>query len=73
MDGWNALRMGDFDLVVTDIDMPRMNGIELIQLIRSDPRLKSIPVMIVSIKARRGSPLRAGSGGQLLLDQEQLS
>lgn len=52
MDGWNALRMGEFDLVITDVDMPRMNGIELIRLIRSDPRLKQMPVMIVSYKER---------------------
>lgn len=52
MDGWNALRMGDFDLLVTDVDMPRMNGIELIKLIRSDPKLKNLPVMIVSYKER---------------------
>ena len=52
MDGWNAARMGDFDLVVTDVDMPRMDGIELVTLINSDPRLKSRPVMIVSYKDR---------------------
>jgi two-component system, chemotaxis family, sensor histidine kinase and response regulator WspE len=52
MDGWNAARMGDFDLVVTDVDMPRMDGIELVKLINSDPRLKSRPVMIVSYKDR---------------------
>jgi two-component system, chemotaxis family, sensor histidine kinase and response regulator WspE len=50
MDGWNAVRTGQFDLVVTDVDMPRMDGIELVSLIRKDPRLKSLPVMIVSYK-----------------------
>ena len=52
MDGWNAVRTQPFDLVVTDIDMPRLDGIELVRLIKNDPRLKSMPVMIVSYKDR---------------------
>jgi two-component system sensor histidine kinase and response regulator WspE len=52
MDGWNALRGANFDLVVTDIDMPRMDGIELVTMVRRDPQLKSTPVMIVSYKDR---------------------
>jgi two-component system, chemotaxis family, sensor histidine kinase and response regulator WspE len=50
MDGWNAVRTGQFNLVVTDVDMPRMDGIELVSLIKKDPLLKSLPVMIVSYK-----------------------
>ena len=64
MDGWNAARMGDFDLVITDVDMPRMDGIELVRLINSDARLKSRPVMIVSYKDRdedRRRGLEAGA------------
>ncbi|NKI98120.1 hybrid sensor histidine kinase/response regulator [Novosphingobium sp. SG707] len=52
MDGWNALRHGGFDLVVSDIDMPRMDGIELVRRIRHDPALKAMPVMILSYKDR---------------------
>lgn len=52
MDGWNAVRTGQFDLVVTDVDMPRMNGVELVRMIRGDPKLKSMVVMIVSYKER---------------------
>ncbi len=51
-EGWNALRTGQYDLVVTDVDMPRMNGIELVKLIRADARLKDLPVIIVSYKDR---------------------
>jgi two-component system, chemotaxis family, sensor histidine kinase and response regulator WspE len=50
MDAWNAVRNGEYDLVITDVDMPRMDGVELAALIKNDPRLKSIPVMIVSYK-----------------------
>jgi two-component system sensor histidine kinase and response regulator WspE len=64
VDGWNAVRAGKFDLVVTDIDMPRMDGIEFVGLIRKDPHLKSLPVMIVSYKDRpedRRRGLEAGA------------
>jgi len=52
MDGWNAIRMEEYDLVISDIDMPRMNGFEFVQLIKQDDRLNRTPVMIVSYKDR---------------------
>ncbi|RKT25590.1 two-component system sensor histidine kinase and response regulator WspE [Paraburkholderia sp. RAU2J] len=64
MDGWNAVRGERFDLVITDIDMPRMDGIELVTLIKRDPQLQALPVMIVSYKDReedRRAGLDAGA------------
>ncbi|GJH26588.1 hybrid sensor histidine kinase/response regulator [Caballeronia novacaledonica] len=52
MDGWNAVRGERFDLVITDIDMPRLDGIELVTLIKRDAQLSGLPVMIVSYKDR---------------------
>jgi two-component system sensor histidine kinase and response regulator WspE len=63
MDGWNALRSGRFAMVVSDVDMPRMNGIELVQRIRQDPGLKSLPVMIVSYKDREEDRRRGLEAG----------
>jgi two-component system, chemotaxis family, sensor histidine kinase and response regulator WspE len=63
MDGWNAVRTGHFDLVVTDIDMPRMDGIELVTLIKKDAKLKSLPVMIVSYKDREEDRRRGLEAG----------
>ncbi len=64
VDGWNAVRSGDYQLVVSDVDMPRMNGIELVRAIKQDPQLRSLPVMIVSYKDRaedRQRGLEAGA------------
>lgn len=63
MDGWNAVRTEQFDLVITDIDMPRMDGIELVSLIRQAPNLQSLPVMIVSYKDREEDRQRGLDAG----------
>lgn len=63
MDGWNAVRTGHFDLVITDVDMPRMDGIELVSLIKQNPQLKAVPVMIVSYKDREEDRLRGLDAG----------
>ncbi|WP_027909224.1 hybrid sensor histidine kinase/response regulator [Pseudomonas sp. URMO17WK12:I4] len=63
MDGWNALRAEHFDLLITDIDMPRMDGIELVTLVRRDSRLQSLPVMVVSYKDREEDRRRGLDAG----------
>ena len=63
MDGWNALRSENFDLLITDIDMPRMDGIELVTLLRRDNRLQSMPVMVVSYKDREEDRRRGLDAG----------
>lgn len=64
LDAWNALREGAYDLLVTDIDMPRMDGIELSKLVRSHARLRDLPIIVVSYKDReedRARGLEAGA------------
>ena len=63
VDGWNAVRASEFDLIVTDIDMPRMDGIELVRLIKQDPKLGKLPVMIVSYKDREDDRRRGLEAG----------
>lgn len=63
MDGWNVVREGRFDLVVSDIDMPRLNGLDLVRRMKADPRLQSIPVVIVSYKDRDEDRLKGLDAG----------
>ena len=63
MDGWNALREGEFELVITDIDMPRMDGIEFVKKIRQDSKYQALPVMIVSYKDREEDRYRGLEAG----------
>ena len=63
IEGWNALRLGGYDLVISDIDMPRLNGIELVKKIREDARLNQLPVMILSYKDREEDRLRGLEAG----------
>jgi two-component system sensor histidine kinase and response regulator WspE len=63
MDGWNAARTGSFDLIISDVDMPRMDGIELVRMLRSDPHLRTTPIMIVSYKDREEDRRRGLEAG----------
>ena len=60
-DGLEALenlKEQDFDLIITDIEMPRMNGFELVAAVRKDDRHKEIPIIIVTTKEKREDRLR---------------
>ncbi len=58
MDGWLAMEKAVFRLVVTDIDMPRLNGFELVRRIKQDVRTRATPVIIVSYKDREEDRLK---------------
>jgi two-component system sensor histidine kinase and response regulator WspE len=63
IDGWNAVRAGHYQLVISDVDMPRMDGIALVRSIKGDARLGSIPVIIVSYKEREEDRMRGLDAG----------
>ncbi|MBU3003268.1 MULTISPECIES: chemotaxis response regulator CheY [Paraglaciecola] len=65
-DGSTALPMlqqGDFDFVVTDWNMPGMQGIDLLRAIRADANLKHIPVLMVTAEAKKEQIVAAAQAG----------
>jgi two-component system chemotaxis response regulator CheY len=65
-DGSTALPMlqqGDFDFVVTDWNMPGMQGIDLLRAIRADANLKHIPVLMVTAEAKKEQIIAAAQAG----------
>ncbi len=63
MDGWNAIRSKEYNLIISDIDMPRMNGIELVNMIKGNKQFSQIPVIIVSYKDRAEDRLQGMDAG----------
>jgi two-component system, chemotaxis family, chemotaxis protein CheY len=59
----NSLRRQPFDFVVSDINMPNMNGFELLSAVKADPALKHLPVLMVTAEARKEDIVRAAQSG----------
>lgn len=57
------LRNGKFDFVVSDINMPNMNGFQLLNEIKADEKLKHLPVLMVTAEARKEDIVMAAQGG----------
>ena len=65
-DGATALPMlknGNYDFVVTDWNMPIMQGIDLLRAIRSDPNLSHIPVLMVTAESKKEQIIMAAKAG----------
>ncbi|MGZ5848583.1 MAG: chemotaxis response regulator CheY [Ramlibacter sp.] len=57
------LQGGGFDFVVSDINMPNMNGFDLLKAIRADAGLKALPVLMITAEARKEDIVLAAQSG----------
>lgn len=60
---FQKLKAGGFDFVVTDWNMPNMDGLQLLQAIRSDAALKSLPVLMITAEAKKENIIAAAQAG----------
>jgi two-component system chemotaxis response regulator CheY len=59
----HKLKNEKYDFVVSDINMPNMNGFELLNAIKADAALKHLPVLMVTAEARKEDIVRAAQEG----------
>lgn len=57
------LEAGDFDFVVTDWNMPNMDGLTLLQNIRKSPAYKHLPVLMITAEAKKENIIAAAQAG----------
>jgi len=57
------LKIGKFDLVICDWNMPKVPGIEVLKAVRNDPRLKDLPFLMVTAKAKKDNVMEAVKAG----------
>ncbi|QOL15145.1 chemotaxis response regulator CheY [Dickeya dianthicola] len=62
-DALNKLRSGGFDFVISDWNMPNMDGLELLQAIRADGSLSKLPVLMVTAEAKKENIIAAAQAG----------
>jgi two-component system chemotaxis response regulator CheY len=57
------LRQGGFEVVVSDWNMPNMDGLTLLQTVRADPALKHLPVLMITAEAKKENIIAAAQAG----------
>ncbi|MBS0290346.1 MAG: response regulator [Proteobacteria bacterium] len=63
LDAWNTLKTNDYAIVVSDVEMPRMNGFQLTQKIRNDKKLGNLPVILITSRESQDDKERGIDAG----------
>ncbi len=68
-EGWRKLTTGSFDIVLTDVNMPVLDGLKLVSLIRAEKRTRTLPVVVITTEggqAERARALEMGADAYLV-------
>ncbi len=64
VEGWNALDANpDIDMLITDWNMPEMNGLELVKKVRADARFTDLPIIMVTTEGGKAEVITALKAG----------
>ena len=63
VDALGTLKAGGFDFVISDWNMPNMDGLQLLQTIRADAAMSSLPVLMVTAEAKKENIIAAAQAG----------
>ncbi|MDX8401548.1 MAG: hybrid sensor histidine kinase/response regulator [Mariprofundaceae bacterium] len=74
LDALDRMALKAFDLVVTDLEMPRLDGFGLVRRLRNDPRFEALPVLVISTRESPEDRMRAAeAGADAYLVKQQLT
>jgi two-component system chemotaxis response regulator CheY len=60
-DALNKIESSNIDILIVDLNMPKINGLELISMLRKNPKYKKLPMIMVTTEADRKRGLAAGA------------
>ncbi|WP_377294780.1 response regulator [Rhizobium sp. SG2393] len=63
LDGLNKAKAGSYDMIVTDLNMPNMNGLQMIEALRSSPAHTGIPIIFLTTESDAEMKARAKAAG----------
>lgn len=67
--GLDKLREGGFELMISDVNMPVLSGLELLRLVRRDPAFQALPVLVCTARGKMGevdAAFEAGATGYII-------
>lgn len=74
MDAREKMQLGDYDILITDLEMPRLDGFGLVRQLRNDPKYEDLPILVISTRESPEDRMRAiEAGADAYLVKQQLN